>query len=110
MGQIYCLRKHKTNQVAPVMICFGDNSLGRQYICAVCSDVRVFNKARVIYLNDEKKFGFIKGIKNNIYFRFSNRAYDFKLFKGILLSYEVEFLSGDNNQSEHAINIKPLEA
>ena len=103
MTKVVC-EHHRDRKIKPVMICFGRNSLGKQYICAVCSGVRQFNSGRIISFDPVKRFGFINGVKENIYFHFNNLAYDFRSHKGMLVSYEIQFLDGDRKQ---AINIKP---
>jgi len=87
------------------MIHFGDNSLGKQYICAVCSGVRVFNSGGIISLNPKEGYGFITGERENVFFHFSNFAYDFKPRIGMGVSYEVSFLEDNRIQ---AINVRPL--
>ena len=104
MGKAYCWQ-HKDRALTPVMIHFGECSLGKQYICAVCSGIRVFNSGMIISLNPEKGFGFIGGVKDNIFFHFSKVAYDFHFHKGMSVFYEVDFLEDGRIQ---AVNIKPL--
>ena len=103
MGKVFCT-DHLIKNRKPVMIHFGKNSLGEQYVCAVCSAVKQFNSGRIVSLNPEKQFGFINGVKGNIFFHFSNLSSDFSLQKGMILSYEIQFLEGDEIQ---AINITP---
>ena len=103
MGKVLCT-EHANKMFKPVMIHFGRNSLGKQYVCAVCSAVRQFNSGRIVSLNTDKGFGFINGVKENIFFHFSNLASDFRLRKEMLLSYEIQFLADGKIQ---AINITP---
>lgn len=104
MGKVYC-QQHRDRDLRPVMIHFGKSSLGRQYICAVCSGVRVFSAGQIVSLKPEGRFGFISGEKENVFFHFSNLAYDFKPYEGMLVTYEVSFLEDNRVQ---AINVKPL--
>ena len=87
------------------MIYFGQNGLGRQYICARCSRVRVLNSGPIVSFKPQRKFGFIHADKKNIYFHFSNLAHDFHLYTGMEVSYEVAFLENGETQ---AINVKPV--
>jgi len=95
---------HADKMLKPVMIHFGRNSLGKQYVCAVCSAVRQFNSGRIVSLNTDKGFGFINGVKENVFFHFSNLDSDFRLRKGMFLFYEIQFLADGKIQ---AINITP---
>jgi len=101
MGKVYC-QHHKDKELMPAMIYFGDNSIGKQFICAVCSGVRVFNVGEIVSLKNQ--YGFIKGKKEDIFFHFSNLAYDYKVYSGMKVSFEISFLENDRLQ---AINIKP---
>jgi len=104
MNKIYC-QHHNDKNLLPTMIRFGVNSLGKQYICAVCSGVRVFNTAQIVSLNFKGHYGFIAGKKENIFFHFSKLAYRFKPRTGQTVSYEVSFLEDGRLQ---AINLKPV--
>lgn len=103
MTKIIC-KNHQNRNLSPVMIHFSKNSLGKQYICAICSGVRVFNTGKIVTLNLEKKYGFIDGEKENFFFHFSNLAYNFVPLKGMKVSFEVSFLDESRIQ---AIKIKP---
>lgn len=103
MNKIIC-QHHQDKNVKPTMIYFGKNSLGKEYICAVCSGIRTFNTGKIIKIKPESQYGFINGIKDNIFFHFSNLAYDFRFHKGMPVSYEVSF---ENNRIQ-AVNIKPF--
>ncbi|MDP2646310.1 MAG: cold shock domain-containing protein [Desulfobacterales bacterium] len=104
MAKVYCPH-HRVSNVQPVMIYFGESSLGKQYICAVCSGVRVFNCGPILSFNPEKQFGFINGTKSNVFFHMSNLSYDFRFHVGMDVSYEIAFLENDRIQ---AVNIKPI--
>lgn len=103
MAQVYC-KQHKDKNLFPVMIYFGDNSLGREYICAVCSGVRVFNTGEIISL--KSGYGFINNQKDNIFFHFSNLADDFEPYLGQKVSYEVSFIEHKTKKIQ-AINVRP---
>ena len=102
MKQVICPR-HSDKNLKPVMIYFAKGSLGWQYICAVCSGVRVFNTGKIYKISGQ--YGFISGRKDGFFFHFSNLAYDFKPYVGLVVSFEVSFL--DNGRVQ-AINVKPV--
>ena len=98
-----CCQHHRDRNLSPVMIHFGENSLGKQYICAVCSGVRVFNTGKIVSLKGQ--YGFIDGQKDNFFFHFSNLSYDFAPYIGMIVSFEASFLEDNRVQ---AINVKPF--
>ncbi len=104
MAKIHC-QHHQDSNLDPVMIHFGDNGLGRQYICAVCSRVRVFNVGEIVSLSPSGQYGFISGQKENFFFHFSNLASEFTPQKGMTVSFEISFL--ENNRIQ-AIGVEPL--
>lgn len=104
MEKIYC-QQHRDKNLLPVMIHFGKSSLGQQYICAVCSGVRVFNTGKIVSLKPESGYGFISGKKENVFFHFSNLARAFEPCVGMSVSFEVSFLEDGRVQ---ATNVKPL--
>ena len=97
-------QNHRDQNVKSAMIYFGKNSLGKEYICAVCSDIRTLNTGKIIGIKPEGQYGFINGVKNNIYFHFSKLAYDFSFHKGMPVSYQVSF----ENDRVQAVNVKPI--
>jgi len=106
MRSVYC-QHHRERKLLPVMIYFNNGSLGKEYICAVCSGVRTFNTGKIVSIVPECGYGFISGVKENIFFHFSNLAYDIRLHKGMAVSYEIEFLE-DRKFNYQATNIRPL--
>lgn len=105
MAEVYCPH-HKQSNRSPAMIHFGDNELGRQYICAACSRVRVFNTGEILSFSPADRYGFISGRKGNFFFHVSNLASDFVPEKGMPVSFEVSFLEDGRVQ---AIRVKQLE-
>ena len=102
MTKVTC-PNHKDKNLSPVMIHFRKGSLGREYVCAVCSGVRVFNTGQIIKLKGP--YGFIGGEKNNAFFHLSNCTHDFKPYLGMLVNFEISFIDDGRTQ---AINVKPL--
>ncbi|MCD6306451.1 MAG: hypothetical protein J7M32_09205 [Deltaproteobacteria bacterium] len=103
MARVYC-KQHKDRM--PVMIPFHRNSLGQEYICAVCSAVRVFNTGQIVNIVSKGRYGFIKGEKENIFFSFRNLAIPFTPRIGMIVSYEIAFLD-DPVKKYHAIDVSP---
>ena len=103
MNKVIC-QHHRDKNVKPTMIYFGKNSLGKEYICAVCSGIRAFNTGEIVKIKPEGQYGFIDGIKGDIFFHFSNLTYDLKVHEGMQVSYEVSF----EDDRIQAINIKSL--
>jgi hypothetical protein len=85
------------------MIECGENGLGRQYICAVCSGIRVFNVGVVSEV--KKTFGRIIAKKANFFFHFKNLGFNFNPQVGTEVFFEVSFLEDGRH---HAVNVKPL--
>lgn len=102
MTKVTC-PNHRDRNLSPMMIHFRKGSLGREYVCAVCSGVRVFNTGQIIQVQGQ--YGFISGKKENVFFHFSNRAYTFKLYVGMRVCFEVTFL---DDGRLNAINVKPF--
>jgi len=98
-----CCQHHQDRNLLPVMIHFGEITLGKQYICAVCSGVRIFNIGEIVSMKGQ--YGFVDGQKDNFFFHFSNLAYDFAPYVGMMVSFEVSFLEDNKIQ---AINVKPF--
>ncbi len=105
MAKVHCPH-HKQSNLSPAMVYFGDNELGRQYICAVCSSVRVFNTGEVLSFSPADRYGFISGRKENFFFHVSNLGSNFVPEKGMMVFFEVSFLENGRVQ---AIRVKPLQ-
>ncbi|MBN2373966.1 cold shock domain-containing protein [bacterium] len=101
MARLFC-KNHQDQNLNPLMIQFGESALGKEYICCVCSSVRVLNEGTILSLNGN--YGFISGGKKNFFFHFNNLAYGFTPFLGMRVEFEVCYLEDGRNQ---AVNIKP---
>lgn len=104
MAKVHCQRHEG---VKPVMIPFHRNSLGQEYICAVCSAVRVFDSGEIVNIVPKGHYGFIKGEKENVFFSFQNLAVPFTPRIGMIVSYEISFLD-DPVKKYHAIDVSPM--
>ncbi len=104
MAEVHCPH-HQESNLSPAMIYFGDNVLGKQYICAVCSRVRVFNTGEIVSFSPVGRYGFISGQKENFFFHLSNCVSGFIPEKGMTVSFEISFLEDNRVQ---AIMVKPL--
>ena len=102
-----CLRACKHLDNAPLMVQGGGSWLGKKYYCCLCSGTRVLNRAKIVELRPEKKFGFIQGKKDNFYFNYGDCDSRFIPHKGMLVDFEVVFLK-DKRHSFKAVNIKPV--
>ena len=98
MAKVHC-QHHQASNLEPVMIYFGDKGLGNQYICAVCSRVRVFNTGEIVSLSPTGQYGFISGAKENFFFHFTNLASDFVPKKLMRVSFEISFLEDNKVQA-----------